>query len=192
MMEKKILVLGSGMVTKPYVDYLLRNHHNTLTVSQFTCDLSLQECAKLTLDTIACRTLSTALSLVANQSRATAIALDVKSEDLDSQVARHDIVISLVPFIYHAEIIRSAAKGKTHVVTTSYTSPSMRELDDLVEEAGITVLNEVGVDPGIGMLFNFVSVSILLIRLFGIKVISMPSKPSARSMREGEKYGWHF
>lgn len=152
----------------------------------------LQEFAKLTLHTIACRTLSTALSLVENQSRATAIALDVKSKDLDLQIARHDLVISLVPFIYHAEIIRSAAKGKTHVVTTSYTSPSMRELDDLVEEAGITVLNEVGVDPGIGMSFNFVSLPPLLMSLFGIKIISTLSKLSARCMRGGERYGRQF
>jgi saccharopine dehydrogenase (NADP+, L-glutamate forming) len=34
MAEKKILVLGSGMVAKPCVDYLLRNDNNTLTVGQ--------------------------------------------------------------------------------------------------------------------------------------------------------------
>ncbi|KAJ4239549.1 Saccharopine dehydrogenase [NADP(+), L-glutamate-forming] [Fusarium falciforme] len=133
MSKKKILVLGSGMVAKPCVDYLLQDEKNSLTV--------------------ACRTLSTAESLVEGRPRAKAIALDVKSPDLDRHIAEHDVVISLVPFIYHANVIRSAIKAKTHVVTTSYVSPAMRELDGAAKEAGITVLNEVGVDPGVDHLY---------------------------------------
>lgn len=83
----------------------------------------------------------------------TALALDVKSPDLDQHVASHDVVISLVPFIHHADVIRSAIRGKTHVVVTSYVSPAMRELDTAAKEAGITVLNEVGVDPGVDHLY---------------------------------------
>jgi saccharopine dehydrogenase (NADP+, L-glutamate forming) len=97
----------------------------------------------------ACRTLSTAAKLVAGKPRATAIALDVTSPDLDRHVAGHDLVISLVPFIYHAEVIRSAIKGKTHVVTTSYVSPAVQGLDEPSKNAGITVLNKVGIDPGV-------------------------------------------
>ncbi|KAM7182976.1 Saccharopine dehydrogenase / Homospermidine synthase [Rhypophila sp. PSN 637] len=133
MAQKKILVLGSGLVAKPCVDYLLRNPDNELTV--------------------ACRTLSTAESLVAGRPRATALALDVTSPDLDKHIAGHDVVISLVPFIYHADVITSAIKGKTQVVTTSYVSPAMRKLDAAAKEAGITVLNEVGVDPGVDHLY---------------------------------------
>ncbi|KAI8682170.1 hypothetical protein NCS55_00471700 [Fusarium keratoplasticum] len=133
MLEKKILVLGSGMVAKPCVDYLLRDKKNRLTV--------------------ACRILSTAENLAEGRPRAKAIALDVKSTDLDRHIAEHDVVISLVPFIYHVDAIRSAIKAKKHVVTTSYVSPAMRELDDAAKEAGITVLNEVGVDPGVDHLY---------------------------------------
>ncbi|KAH6971547.1 saccharopine dehydrogenase [Ilyonectria sp. MPI-CAGE-AT-0026] len=132
-MAKKILVLGSGMVAKPCVDYLLRDADNLLTIG--------------------CRTITTAEKLVAGRSSATAIALDVKSPDLDRHIAEHDLVISLVPFIYHADVIRSAIKGKTHVVTTSYVSPAMQDLDGAAKEAGITVLNEVGVDPGVDHLY---------------------------------------
>ena len=31
---KKILVLGSGMVAKPCVDYLLRSEYNSLTIGR--------------------------------------------------------------------------------------------------------------------------------------------------------------
>lgn len=50
-------------------------------------------------------------------------------------------------------MINSAIKGRTNVVTASYISPEIRALDDAVQEAGITVVNEVGVDPGIDNLY---------------------------------------
>jgi saccharopine dehydrogenase-like NADP-dependent oxidoreductase len=37
-------------------------------------------------------------------------------------------------------------------VTTSYVSEAMMELDAAAKEAGIVVMNEIGLDPGIGML----------------------------------------
>lgn len=79
--------------------------------------------------------------------------LDVTAPELDGAIAAHDIVISLVPFTYHAGIIRSAIKSKTQVVTTSYVSAAIRELDTAAREAGITIVNEVGVDPGIDHLY---------------------------------------
>ncbi|KAK0760466.1 hypothetical protein N5P37_006660, partial [Trichoderma harzianum] len=73
--------------------------------------------------------------------------------DLDAQIAAHDLVISLLPYEYHPAVIKSAVKGKKNVVTTSYVSPAMRELEAQVREAGIVVMNEVGVDPGVDHLY---------------------------------------
>lgn len=103
---------------------------------------------------IACRTLSTAQSLISGLPRTQAIVLDISSNaNLERQVAIHDLVISLVPYIYHVAVIKAAIKSKTNVVTTSYISPAMRDLDAQAKEAGIVVLNEVGVDPGIDHLY---------------------------------------
>lgn len=38
-------------------------------------------------------------------------------------------------------------------VTTSYINPAMQELDKDAKEAGITVVNEIGLDPGIDHLY---------------------------------------
>jgi saccharopine dehydrogenase-like NADP-dependent oxidoreductase len=40
-------------------------------------------------------------------------------------------------------------KHKKNMVTTSYVKPEMRELDGPAKEAGIIILNEIGLDPGI-------------------------------------------
>ena len=72
---------------------------------------------------------------------------------LDAEVAKHDLVISLIPYTFHATVIKSAIRNKKNVVTTSYVSPAMLELDAEAKAAGITVMNEIGLDPGIDHLY---------------------------------------
>ena len=93
----------------------------------------------------ACRTLESAKKLSAGVKNAHPISLDVTDEKaLDAEVAKHDLVISLIPYTFHATVIKSAIKSKKNVVTTSYVSPAMLELDEEVKKAGITVMNEIG------------------------------------------------
>lgn len=74
------------------------------------------------------------------------MSLDVNNDaDLDAAVAQHDLVISLIPYTYHAAVIKSAIRSKKNVVTTSYVSPAMLELEQQAKDAGITVMNEIGV-----------------------------------------------
>jgi saccharopine dehydrogenase-like NADP-dependent oxidoreductase len=56
--------------------------------------------------------------------------------------------------VYHPAIIGAAIKCTTHVVTNSHISPAIRELDTTAKAAGITVLNEVGLDPGVDHLYT--------------------------------------
>lgn len=132
--KKRILLLGSGFVARPAAEYLARRPENHLTV--------------------ACRTLENAQQLTEGLANSTAISLDVSATDaLEAAVADHDLVISLIPYTHHAAVIKAAIKGKTHVVTTSYVSPSMLELDEEAKKAGIVVMNEIGLDPGIDHLY---------------------------------------
>ncbi|PPQ87229.1 hypothetical protein CVT25_004079 [Psilocybe cyanescens] len=132
--EKKVLLLGSGFVARPCAEYIIRDPSNKLT--------------------IACRTLTSAEGLAADLPATTPVSLDVNdTKALEAAVAEHDLVISLIPYTYHAAVIEAAIKGKTHVVTTSYISPAMRALDQAARDAGIVVMNEIGLDPGIDHLY---------------------------------------
>ncbi|KAF2403261.1 saccharopine dehydrogenase-like protein [Trichodelitschia bisporula] len=127
------LLLGSGFVATPTVE-ILSNAGVKVTV--------------------ACRTLAKASAMSASFENATPFALDVNNTPaLEAAVAAHDVVISLIPYTYHAAVIKAAIKAKKHVVTTSYVSPAMKELDAAAKEAGITVMNEIGLDPGIDHLY---------------------------------------
>lgn len=97
---------------------------------------------------IACRTLESAQKLAEGFRNTTAIALDVNDADaLDKALEQVDLAISLIPYTFHALVIKSAIRTKKHVVTTSYVSPAMLELDEECKKAGITVMNEIGLDP---------------------------------------------
>ncbi|KAI0168223.1 Saccharopine dehydrogenase [Pestalotiopsis sp. NC0098] len=133
MASHKVLMLGAGFVTRPTLDIL----------SEAGIPV-----------TVACRTLESAKSLSAGVKNATPISLDVTNDQaLDAEVAKHDLVISLIPYTFHATVIKSAIRQKKHVVTTSYVSPAMMELDQQCKDAGITVMNEIGLDPGLDHLY---------------------------------------
>ncbi|CAJ2507817.1 Uu.00g090030.m01.CDS01 [Anthostomella pinea] len=133
MASQKVLMLGAGFVTLPTLNIL----------SEAGIPV-----------TVACRTLASAESLSKGVKNANPISLDVTDDKaLDAEVAKHDLVISLIPYTFHATVIKSAIRQKKHVVTTSYVSPAMMELDQQCKDAGITVMNEIGLDPGLDHLY---------------------------------------
>ena len=60
-----------------------------------------------------------------------------------------DIVISMLPAQFHIEVAQDCITYKTNLITPSYISKEMKELHEAAEEAGIIIMNEIGVDPGI-------------------------------------------
>jgi saccharopine dehydrogenase (NADP+, L-glutamate forming) len=95
----------------------------------------------------ACGTLESAKkkTLSAGVKNAHPISLDVIDDKaLDAEVAKNDLVISLIPYTFHATVIKWAIRNKKNVVTTSYVSPTMLKLEEEAKKAGITVMNEIG------------------------------------------------
>ena len=118
--------------------------------------------------------MSSAQALCDGLPRTTGISLDVNdTAALESQVAAHDLVISLIPYTYHATVIKAAIKSKTNVVTTSYVSPAMKELEEAAKKAGIVVMNEIGLDPGIDHLYAVKTIA--EVHAKGGKVMIYPS-----------------
>ena len=68
---------------------------------------------------------------------------------LPSLVSRSDLVVSLLPYVHHVAVAKACIAHGKHMVTTSYVSDAMRALDSRAREAGIVILNEIGLDPGI-------------------------------------------
>ncbi|GAA5862042.1 hypothetical protein JCM8547_001567 [Rhodosporidiobolus lusitaniae] len=79
-----------------------------------------------------------------------AVELDVDDKKaLSSLVKSADVVLSLLPATLHVEVAKLAIEHGTSLVTASYASPEMAQLHDQAKEAGVVLLNELGLDPGI-------------------------------------------
>ncbi len=127
---KKILVLGAGLVTRPHVRYLL-------DVPQFEV-------------VVASRTVSKAEALIDGHPRGTAIALNVEDQaELERLISQSDLAVSMLPYMYHPIVAALCVDHGKHMVTTSYVKDDMRALHDAARRAGVILLNEIGVDPGI-------------------------------------------
>jgi spermidine synthase len=150
--RKKVLLLGSGFVARPAAEYIVRDPSNELTIGESDHyvvhgTLCWRCCA-------ACRTLKNAETLAEGLPGTTAVSLDVTDASaLYDAVVAVDAVISLIPYTLHPLVVEAAIKGNTHVITTSYISPAIRALEERAKAAGIVVMNEIGLDPGIDHLY---------------------------------------
>ncbi|CAJ0746866.1 11509_t:CDS:10 [Entrophospora sp. SA101] len=128
--KKKILLLGSGFVAKPFVDYLSAKN-----------DLDL---------VIASNAKEEAIALTHGNPNIQIVNLDVNNkQDLSGLVERSDVVVSFIPAPLHPIVAEQCILHGKHMITASYISPEMKALDERAKQANITILNEIGVDPGI-------------------------------------------
>lgn len=67
---------------------------------------------------------------------------------LQELVSKVDIVVSILPANFHSVVARACINEGVHMVTASYVSNEMKDLHQAAKDAGITILNEVGLDPG--------------------------------------------
>lgn len=128
---KRVLLLGSGYVSGPVVEYLIRDQRTQVTVASVL--------------------LQQAEDLASRYPNTVPITLDAGSQEgrLDSLVREHHLVISMLPYGLHPLVAQHCVKNRVNMVTASYLSPEMKVLQSSVEEAGITIVNEMGLDPGI-------------------------------------------
>lgn len=127
---KRVLILGAGLVTRPHVRYLL-------DVPDFEV-------------TVASRTVSKAEALINGHARGKALSLDVDDDAaLETLIRQSDLAVSMLPYAYHPKVAALCVKHGKHMVTTSYVKEAMRALEGRAKDAGVMLLNEIGVDPGI-------------------------------------------
>jgi len=127
---KKVLILGAGMVSRPIVRYLLD-----------------QDDIKVVM---ASRTVSKAEKIINQHPNGTPLALDISDDNkLEQLIIDADVIVSLLPYTYHVKVAKICIKHTKHLVTTSYVSDEMNALDREAKQAGVLLLNECGLDPGI-------------------------------------------
>ncbi|MGY6632746.1 MAG: saccharopine dehydrogenase family protein [Alkalilacustris sp.] len=71
------------------------------------------------------------------------------AEALGAALAPGDVVVSMLPADWHVPLAERALGAGAHFVSSSYISPAMQALDGVARDKGLSVVGEVGLDPGI-------------------------------------------
>lgn len=110
--NRRVLLLGSGRVAAPLVDYFLKTPGTTITVGSNSLD--------------------EARALCADRPKTKASLVPVTDSTKLAEIVReHDIVISFVPAFLHPHVAKACIKEGKHMVTASYISPELEELEKL-------------------------------------------------------------
>ncbi len=130
---RKILVIGAGKSTGVLIKYF-QNKSKSENLHITIGDISIESAKKLE----------------AGHANTTAIALDIFNQELrEKAILDADIVVSMLPARFHIEVAKDCLRYGKCMVTASYVSPEMQELDKEAREKGLVFMNEIGVDPGI-------------------------------------------
>ena len=130
---RTILIIGAGRSASSLIQYLL-NKSEKENLHLVIGDLSLALAEKKT----------------NNHPNATPIALDILDENQRKKAIQNaTIVISMLPAHLHIEVAKDCILYKKHLVTASYISDAMQELDAVAKENNLIFMNEIGLDPGI-------------------------------------------
>nr|SVE70256.1 EOG090X0141 [Daphnia similis]SVE70880.1 EOG090X0141 [Daphnia similis]SVE71511.1 EOG090X0141 [Daphnia similis]SVE72144.1 EOG090X0141 [Daphnia similis] len=128
---KRVLLLGAGYVSAPVVEYLTRSNDVAVYVASALRD--------------------EADNLARRFPRTEPVLLNVEERPdlLKEFIGKADVVVSLLPYALHPLVAEQCIASKTNMVTASYLSPAMKELHQSAVDAGVSIVNEVGLDPGI-------------------------------------------
>jgi len=125
---RNILIIGAGRSATSLIRYLLDKSEEEelfLTIG----DLSIQNAQKFT----------------SGHPNGRGILLDVFNEAQRKEaVENNDIVISMLPARYHIEVAKDCIEFGKHLVTASYVSDAMQNLDSNAKAKGLVFMNEIG------------------------------------------------
>ncbi len=131
---KRILVIGAGRSASSLIKYLLDNavkENWMVTVGDMDEDL--------------------AKAKVGGHERGKAVMFNGLDENARlPYLQESDLVISMLPASFHAPIVKSCIELKKGVITPSYLSDEIKAMHLAAVQNGVLVLNELGVDPGVG------------------------------------------
>ncbi|WP_242092059.1 saccharopine dehydrogenase family protein [Aestuariivivens sediminicola] len=130
---RKILVIGSGKSSSYLLKYLL--------------DKSVKEELFITVGDVH---IEHAEKVINGHVNARTIPLNVNDDaSRMNAIKAADIVVSMLPARFHIQVAKDCITFKKHMVTASYVSQEMQDLDEVAKHNNIILLNEIGVDPGI-------------------------------------------
>ncbi|CAH0491240.1 unnamed protein product [Peronospora farinosa] len=176
--KRKIVCFGAGLVASPLVEYLSREQGYEVHVVS-----GLESEVKGIVRKIARRNI-----------RPHVLNVVEDAASVDKLCAEADCVVSLLPASMHTAIAHHCIQHATPLVTASYVSPEMKELDAKAKKSGIPILCEIGLDPGMDHMSAMKVID--AVKAHSGKIVSFSSvcgglpAPEAADNAIGYKFSW--
>ncbi|KAM7513485.1 hypothetical protein LguiA_003068 [Lonicera macranthoides] len=190
-----VLILGAGRVCQPAVELLASIGSKSLRkgLNSYIADFEERNCVEVI---VASLYQKDAEEIVEGISNAIAVQLDVTDyQNLCKYISKVEVVISLLPPSCHHTIANACIELKKHLVTASYVDDSLSKLNEAAKSAGIAILGEMGLDPGIDhmmamKMINEAHIQGGRIRSFSSYCGGLPS-PEAANNPLAYKFSWN-
>ncbi len=171
---RNILILGAGKSSISLIDYLADHamaEKWQLTVADLTEELALQK--------------------TKGRDHTKATSIDIKNDQTRrALIGSFDIVISMLPAMFHSIIAHDCLDLGKNLVTPSYISPAMKEMDEAVKNKGLIFMNEMGLDPGIDHMSAMQIIDKL--KADGKEIMSFRSHCGGLVAPESDTNAWHY
>ncbi|KAM5547089.1 alpha-aminoadipic semialdehyde synthase [Rosa sericea] len=190
-----VLIIGAGRVCQPAAEMLAsiggmssQQWYKTCMEGDFEEDIDVQV-------TVASLYLKDAEEITEGIPNAIPVQLDVSdTSTLHKYISEAEVVISLLPAFCHITVATACIELKKHLVTASYVDDAMSELNEKAKTAGITILGELGLDPGIDHMMAMKMINQAHVRKGKIKSFTsycggLPS-PAAANNPLAYKFSW--
>lgn len=173
-MAKQIGILGAGRSVSGLLTYL-EKHAKTYHWKVKLADASLEMAEKKALGSECIQP----------------VALDVSDmQSLSSFVQESDIIISMLPPHMHAGVASHCINHSKHLLTASYVSEEIKNLEQEAIEKGVLILMEMGLDPGIDHMSAMAELD--QIRDDGGEIVSFKSFTGGLVAPESDNNPWHY
>jgi saccharopine dehydrogenase (NADP+, L-glutamate forming) len=130
---KRILILGAGLSSTSLINYLLEHsgsHNWQVTLGDIDSNRARQK--------------------IGDHPAGIVVSFDVFNEEQrDLFISNSEIVVSMLPARMHHLVAIDCLRHRKNLVTASYVSEEIKQMDEQARKLGIIFLNEVGLDPGI-------------------------------------------
>ena len=170
---RKILIVGAGKSSPYLIKYLLENSQKE-ELSIHIADVNTNH-------------------LVQYEKNPNCIisSIDISNEkETEKYISEANLVISMLPARFHIILAKTCIKLKKDLLTASYVSDEMKNLESDVKNSGLLFLNEMGLDPGIDHMSAKKIIDELLDE--GAKINSFKSYTGGLIAPESDSNKWNY
>jgi alpha-aminoadipic semialdehyde synthase len=143
MKKKKILILGSGLISEPLIDYLMKRPENKITIASNNL-IEMKNMLEKKKDNNNYSNLGTTYIDVVKQ-----------KPELINLISKNDIIVGLVPGFLIIYVAKACLEANRNLITTSYISDSIKSLEKSIIDKKLTFIFENGINPGLDHIIAF-------------------------------------